>query len=128
MSTKEKAKAVVYAGVLILALTAQPSFCSVVDPEHPSGIAAWSDGYVLCTDGTVWQYDPTPESWQHLESYDVPVPLIEIREWNVSMFITHDGVIWGLWDNMHWQHAQIDIPCLPPVSADTESWGSLKAK
>jgi hypothetical protein len=56
MSTNERAKAIVFAGVLVLA---GASSGAPVDPDSPNGIAAFDfqGGVinVLCTNGFIWR-------------------------------------------------------------------------
>ena len=116
-------RSLVILAVLLIATTAH----SVpVDPDHPSGIVAVMASTIMCQDGSVWAISATPPVWNQLPIDPVPVPLEDIREWNVAEFITHSGTYWWWYENA-WHSAAIDPPCQANVGSDAESLGNIKS-
>jgi len=60
----------------------------------PGGVVAISDHFVLDENGAVWYLPPvSPASWER-SAPDPPVPVSQIKFWEVWLFVTIDNIAW----------------------------------
>ena len=113
-------------GIMALAVTfhvgAQYGKASIVDPT-PSGIVAQYSPHVLVENGEVYRWEQ--DHWLHLDGFDVPLPVSDIKFWTAGTFVTQAGEVWyvgeGSWEN-------VGSPPVGPTPTPPSTWGKIKAK
>ena len=119
------------AAVLCLALAfhmgAASTGASYVD-HSASGIVALSsndyDDFALDENGQVWRLSG-PGGWVPTPTDPIPVPLSEVKLWDVDTIVTFDNVAWCVVAGGHWQSIG-PWPQASPVEA--RSWGAIKSE
>ena len=113
-------------GILALAgayhLGAQYGRASIVD-HTMTGVIAHNDLGVLLDNGEVW-YSPSAGTWTLRTDLALPVPLAEVKFWQLGHLITNANELW-VFTGSEWQYRGSP----PGVSAtQTSTWGEIKAE
>jgi len=115
-------------GILALSIAYQLGAGSVradFDDSTNSPIVGMHGDNVLDRNGEVWSLFSL--SWDRRPTQDPPVPISEIRFWQVNQLITHDDVAWAWsgYPDFEW----VNIGPYPgTVSVEAESFGSTKGR
>ena len=117
--------------LIVLILLATCAGAVPVDPYAANGIAAMDRSYFLCTSGEVMMLSWGNGTWTwHIpENQAVPIPVDQISNWTITLFIDTTGAVWTYeqtGDAGLWQVAP-PSPCTPPVRNDESNFSDVKS-
>ena len=126
-------KRIAYGSVAVLCLSlsfhlgAMSTRASYVD-HSAIGIIAMSsnsyDDFAMDENGQVWRLTG-PGGWEPITVDPIPVPVSEVKLWDVDTIITYDNVAWCVIAGGHWQNIG-PWPQASPV--ESRSWGTIKSE